>query len=276
MLLITKSIFPCFRISFGSSLFFICLIFLLPLSALVMQLAQMSLSQYWKIITDPELVVAYQVTFLSATIAALFNAVFGLLISWILIRYRFPGKFLLDALIDLPFALPTAVAGLTLSTLFSVTGWYGEFLDKLGIKISYTWLGIVIAMIFTSVSFVIRTVEPVLDSLDQEYEEVAETLGANNWQIFSKIIFPEIAPAFLMGIILSFIRSLGEFGAVIFISGNIAWKTEVVSLMIFIKLQEFDYPAASAIASVILASSLFLLFMANIMQSYFSMRIRSN
>ncbi|AKC60660.1 sulfate/thiosulfate ABC transporter permease CysT [Blochmannia endosymbiont of Camponotus (Colobopsis) obliquus] len=276
MFLTTKSIFPAFKISLGSSLFFICLICLLPLSALMMQLSQMNLLQYWSVITDPELMVAYQVTVVSAAIAACFNALFGMLISWMLVRCSFPGKFLLDVLIDLPFALPTAVAGLTLSALFANTGWYGRYLSQLGISISYTWLGIVIAMIFTSLPFVIRTVQPVLESFNREYEEVAKILGANRWQIFCNIIFPEIAPSLLIGTTLSFIRSLGEFGAVIFISGNIAWKTEVVSLIIFMKLQEFDYPAASAIASVILVFSLLLLFMINIIQSRFGLKTRGN
>ncbi|WP_331828636.1 sulfate/thiosulfate ABC transporter permease CysT [Candidatus Blochmannia sp. SNP] len=271
-----KYVLPGFGIAFGSSLLFICLILLLPLSALMMQLSQMNFSQYWDIITDPALLVSYKITLLSAGSATLFNAVFGMLVSWVITRYQFPGKKLLDALIDLPFALPTAVAGLTLATLFSTSGWYGSWLSRVGITVSYTWIGISIAMIFTSIPFVVRTVQPVLEEFAEEYEEVAKTLGADHWQIFYNIIFPELAPAWLSGVVLSFIRSLGEFGAVIFIAGNIAWKNEVISLIIFIRLQEFDYPAASAIASVILIVSLLLLLFTNMFQLRINRRLKGS
>lgn len=270
----SKRVLPGFTLSLGSSLLYTCLILLLPLSALVMQVAQMSWAQYWEVITNPQVVAAYKVTLLAAGVASVFNAVFGMLMAWILTRYQFPGRSLLDGLMDLPFALPTAVAGLTLATLFSTTGWYGARLnDVLGIKVSFTWLGIAVAMAFTSMPFVVRTVQPVLEELGPEYEEAAETLGASRWQSFRLVVMPELAPALLAGTALSFTRSLGEFGAVIFIAGNIAWKTEVTSLMIFIRLQEFDYPAASAIASVILAVSLVLLFGINTLQSRFGRRI---
>ncbi|NIH30370.1 sulfate/thiosulfate ABC transporter permease CysT [Hafnia paralvei] len=268
-----KRVLPGFTLSLGSSLLYTCLILLLPLSALVMQLAQMTWQQYWDVITNPQVVAAYKVTLLAAGVASVFNAVFGMLMAWILTRYEFPGKTLLDGLMDLPFALPTAVAGLTLAGLFSTTGWYGQWLALIDIKVAFTWLGIAVAMAFTSIPFVVRTVQPVLEELGPEYEEAAQTLGASRWQSFRKVVFPEIAPALLAGTALSFTRSLGEFGAVIFIAGNIAWKTEVTSLMIFIRLQEFDYPAASAIASVILAASLLLLFSINTLQSRFGKRI---
>ncbi|BEM49415.1 TPA: sulfate/thiosulfate ABC transporter permease CysT [Serratia marcescens] len=269
----SKRVLPGFGLSLGSSLFYTCLILLLPLSALVMQLAQMSLAQYWEVISNPQVVAAYKVTLLAAAVASLFNAVFGMLMAWILTRYRFPGRSLLDGLIDLPFALPTAVAGLTLAGLFSTTGWYGQWLAHLDIKVTFTWLGIAVAMAFTSLPFVVRTVQPVLEELGPEYEEAAETLGATRWQSFRRVVLPEVAPALLAGTAISFTRSLGEFGAVIFIAGNIAWKTEVTSLMIFVRLQEFDYPAASAIASVILAASLLLLFSINVLQSRFGRRL---
>ncbi|MCK2179068.1 sulfate/thiosulfate ABC transporter permease CysT [Hafnia paralvei] len=268
-----KRVLPGFTLSLGSSLLYTCLILLLPLSALVMQLAQMTWQQYWDVITNPQVVAAYKVTLLAAGVASVFNAVFGMLMAWILTRYEFPGKTLLDGLMDLPFALPTAVAGLTLAGLFSTTGWYGQWLVLIDIKVAFTWLGIAVAMAFTSIPFVVRTVQPVLEELGPEYEEAAQTLGASRWQSFRKVVFPEVAPALLAGTALSFTRSLGEFGAVIFIAGNIAWKTEVTSLMIFIRLQEFDYPAASAIASVILAASLLLLFSINTLQSRFGKRI---
>lgn len=268
-----KRVLPGFTLSLGSSLLYTCLILLLPLSALVMQLAQMTWQQYCDVITNPQVVAAYKVTLLAAGVASVFNAVFGMLMAWILTRYEFPGKTLLDGLMDLPFALPTAVAGLTLAGLFSTTGWYGQWLALIDIKVAFTWLGIAVAMAFTSIPFVVRTVQPVLEELGPEYEEAAQTLGASRWQSFRKVVFPEVAPALLAGTALSFTRSLGEFGAVIFIAGNIAWKTEVTSLMIFIRLQEFDYPAASAIASVILAASLLLLFSINTLQSRFGKRI---
>lgn len=270
-----KRVLPGFTLSLGSSLLFVCLILLLPLSALVMQLSEMSLAQYWAVISNPQVVAAYKVTLLAAGLATVFNAGFGLLMAWILTRYRFPGRALLDGLMDLPFALPTAVAGLTLAALFSTTGWYGAWLAEFGIKVSYTWLGITVAMAFTSIPFVVRTVQPVLEELGPEYEEAAQTLGANRWQCFRYVILPELTPALLTGTALSFARSLGEFGAVIFIAGNIAWQTEVVSLMIFIRLQEFDFPAASAIASVVLAASLLILFAVNVLQSRFGQRTRS-
>lgn len=268
-----KRVLPGFSLSLGSSLLFTCLILLLPLSALAMQLANMSWQEYWQVVTHPQVIAAYEVTLLAAAVASIFNAVFGMLMAWILTRYRFPGRTLLDGLMDLPFALPTAVAGLTLASLFSTTGWYGAWLETLGIKVSFTWLGIAVAMAFTSIPFVVRTVQPVLEELGPEYEEAAETLGASRWQSFRRVILPEVGPALMTGTVLSFTRSLGEFGAVIFIAGNIAWKTEVTSLMIFIRLQEFNYGAASAIASVILAASLVLLFLANVLQSRYGKRV---
>lgn len=272
----SKRVLPGFGLSLGSTLFYTCLILLLPMSALVVQLSEMSWAQYWAVITHPQIVAAYKVTLLSAGVASIFNAIFGMLLAWIITRYRFSGRKFLDGLMDLPFALPTAVAGLTLATLFSTQGWYGLVLDKFDIKVINTWIGIAVAMSFTSLPFVVRTVQPVLEELGPEYEEAAETLGANRWQTFRKVVLPELSPALLAGTALSFTRSLGEFGAVIFIAGNIAWQTEVVSLMIFIRLQEFDYPAASAVASVILLVSLVLLFSINGLQSRFGKRLRGH
>ncbi|NMP29186.1 sulfate/thiosulfate ABC transporter permease CysT [Rahnella sp. SAP-1] len=273
MLLSTKRVLPGFTLSLGSSLLFVCLVLLLPLSALVIQLSHMTLAQYWDVVSNPQVIAAYKVTLLSAAVASIFNAFFGMLMAWILTRYEFPGKTILDGLMDLPFALPTAVAGLTLAGLFSVNGFYGHWLAQFDIKVAYTWLGIAVAMAFTSIPFVVRTVQPVLEELGPEYEEAAETLGASRWQSFRRVVLPELMPSLLAGTALSFTRSLGEFGAVIFIAGNIAWKTEVTSLMIFIRLQEFDYPAASAIASVILAASLILLFAINTLQSRYGRRL---
>ena len=268
-----KRFLPGFGLTLGSSLFYVCLILLLPLSALVVQLSDMTWQQYWAVISYPQVVAAYKVTLFAALVASLFNAVFGMLLAWILTRYRFPGRLFLDGLVDLPFALPTAVAGLTLATLFATSGWYGQYLHQFDIKVVNTWLGIAVAMAFTSIPFVVRTVQPVLEELGPEYEEAAQTLGATRWQTFRRVVLPEVSPALIAGTVLSFTRSLGEFGAIIFIAGNIAWQTEVVSLMIFSQLQQFDYPAASAIASVILAVSLFLLFTVNVIQSRFGKRL---
>ncbi|WAT01441.1 sulfate/thiosulfate ABC transporter permease CysT [Rouxiella chamberiensis] len=273
MLLSTKRVLPGFTLSLGSSLLFVCLVLLLPLSALIIQLSHMTLAQYWAVVTDAQVVAAYKVTLLSAGVASLFNCFFGMLMAWILTRYEFPGKTILDGLMDLPFALPTAVAGLTLAGLFSVNGFYGQWLAQFDIKVAYTWLGIAVAMAFTSIPFVVRTVQPVLEELGPEYEEAAETLGASRWQSFRRVVLPELMPSLMAGTALSFTRSLGEFGAVIFIAGNIAWKTEVTSLMIFVRLQQFDYAAASAIASVILAASLILLFAINTLQSRYGRRL---
>ena len=272
----SKRVLPGFTLSMGTSLLVVSLIILLPLTGLILNTSQMGWSQYWQVISDPRVVATYKVTASAAAAASLFNMGFGLLMAWILTRYRFPGRAILDGLMDLPFALPTAVAGLTLASLFATNGWYGEWLAQFGIKVSYTWLGIVIAMVFTSVPFVVRTVQPVLEDLGPEYEEAAATLGASPWQAFSRVVLPELRPALISGTALSFTRSLGEFGAVIFIAGNMPWQTEITSLMIFIKLQEFDYAAASAIASIILLASFILLFLINGIQSRFMQRVRGN
>ena len=269
----TRRVLPGFGLSLGSSVTFVSLVLLLPMSALALELSRLTWSEYWGIVTNPQVLAGLRVTLLSAFWASVINAVAGLLLAWILARYRFPGRGLLDALIDLPFALPTAVAGLTLSALFSTNGWYGEWLAPFGIKVSYTWLGITVAMAFTSIPFVVRTVEPVLEDLGRTTEEAAETLGATDFEIFRRVILPEIAPSLAAGTTLAFCRSLGEFGAVIFIAGNMAYETEVLSLLVFTRLQEFDYPAASAIASVVLALSLTLFILANRMQKRFAKRI---
>ncbi|PSJ38260.1 sulfate/thiosulfate ABC transporter permease CysT [Zobellella taiwanensis] len=275
-LLGTKRVLPGFTLSLGTSLLFVSLIILLPLTGLVINTSQMGWEQYWQVVTDPRVVATYKVTLSAAAVASLFNLGFGLLMAWILTRYRFPGRALLDGLMDLPFALPTAVAGLTLASLFATNGWYGAWLAELGIKVSYTWIGIVVAMVFTSVPFVVRTVQPVLEDLGPEYEEAAATLGASPWQAFTRVVLPELKPALVTGTALAFTRSLGEFGAVIFIAGNMPWQTEITALMIFIRLQEFDYAAASAIASVVLLASFVLLFAINTVQSRFMRRIRGN
>jgi len=271
-----KRVLPGFGISLGVSLFFVSLVLLLPVTGLVMQTKGLTWSQYWFVISDPRLVASYKITLYSAFIASLFNAVFGLLLAWILVRYRFPGKRILDALVDLPFALPTAVAGITLATLYSSSGWLGSLLAQLGIKVAYTPLGIIVAMAFTSIPFVVRTVQPVLEELSSEEEEAAITLGASDFSIFMRVIFPAIRPALITGAALSFTRSLGEFGAVIFIAGNMPYVSEITSLMIFVRLQEFDFAGASAVASVVLAVSLILLLLINLWQGRYLRRIHGH
>jgi len=271
-----RHLLPGFALSLGISLLFISLVLLLPLSGLLVQTAGMSWADYWAVVTDSRVTASYQITLLMALGASLLNGVVGLLLAWVLVRYNFPGKRLIDALVDLPFALPTAVAGITLATLFAEGGWYGQGLAQLGIQVAYTPLGILIAMLFTSLPFVVRNLQPVMEDLNSGDEEAALSLGAKDWTVFRRVIFPALWPALVMGVVLSFIRSLGEFGAVIFIAGNMPYLSEVTSLMIFVRLQEFDYAAASAIASVILMASLVLLFTVNIWQTRYLKRLQGN
>ena len=268
-----KRVLPGFGLSLGISLTFVSLMLLLPMTGLVGQLAGLSLAEYWTIITDERVIASYIVTIGAAAVASIINAVFGLLLAWVLVRYEFPGKRLLDALMDLPFALPTAVAGITLATLYSSNGWMGQLLEPLGFQVAYTWVGIALAMAFTSIPFVVRTVQPVLEDMPHEMDEAALTLGASDATGFRRVILPHLWPALMTGTGLGFVRSLGEFGAIIFIAGNMPYQTEITSLMIFVRLQEYDYAGASAIASVILFVSLALLFAINIWQGRFIKRL---
>lgn len=254
---------PGFGLSFGVSVLYLSLVILLPLSALLLYVSDMTWAQYWFAISDPRVVQTYKVTISAAFYSTIAVLLIGLLLAWIITRYDFPGRRIVDALIDLPFALPTSVAGLTLAALLVPNGWIGQWL---GFKVAYAYAGIVVAMVFTSIPFVVRTVQPVLQDLGSEYEEAARTLGASRAQTFRKVILPTLAPALVTGGSQAFIRSLGEFGAVIMIAGNIPYETEVSSLMIFVRLQEFNYPAAAAIASVILLASLTLLFLLQVVQ----------
>lgn len=268
-----KRVLPGFPLSLGISLLFISLVLLLPVTGLIVQTSGMSLAEYWAVITDERVIASYKVTLWAAAIASVINGVVGLLMAWVLVRYDFWGKRLVDALMDLPFALPTAVAGITLAALFAENGWYGQYLAELGIKVAYTPLGIIVAMSFTSLPFVVRTVQPVLEDLAPEDEEAAMSMGASDLTVFRRIIFPAIWPALMTGVALSFTRSLGEFGAVIFIAGNTPYISEITSLMIFVRLQEFDYAAASAIASVVLMASLVLLLGINLWQARYLKRL---
>lgn len=268
-----KRVLPGFALSLGVSLLFISIILLLPVTGLIVQTSGMSWAEYWAVISDERVVASYRVTLWAALIASLLNGVIGLLMAWVLVRYDFWGKRLVDALMDLPFALPTAVAGITLAALFAENGWYGRLLADFGIQVAFTPLGIVVAMSFTSLPFVVRTVQPVLEDLAPEDEEAAVSMGASDLTVFRRILFPALWPALMTGVALSFTRSLGEFGAVIFIAGNMPYVSEITSLMIFIRLQEFDYAAASAIASVVLMASLVLLLAINLWQARYLRRL---
>lgn len=265
-------VLPGFGLSLGLSLFFVALVLLLPLTGLVMNVAQLSLTDYWAVISDAQVLAAFRVTLWAAAWASLVNAVCGLLLAWVLVRYRFFGRGIVDALVDLPFALPTAVAGIALAALFAADGWLGRPLAALGVQVAFQPLGIVVAMVFTSIPFVVRAVQPVLEALPRQVEEAAATLGARPWQVFCRVILPLLSPALVSGVVLSFARSLGEFGAVIFIAGNQPFVSKVVSLVIFERLQEFDMPAAAALASVMLALSLLLLLVVNVWQGFFLRR----
>ena len=268
-----KRVLPGFGLSLGISLTFVSLMLLLPMTGLFGQLAGLSLAEYWFIITDERVMASYAVTIGAAAVAAIVNAAFGLLLAWVLVRYEFPGKRLLDALMDLPFALPTAVAGITLATLYAGNGWMGRLLEPLGLQVAYTWVGIALAMAFTSIPFVVRTVQPVLEDMPGEVDEAALTLGASDATAFRRVILPHLWPALVTGTGLAFVRSLGEFGAIIFIAGNMPYETEITSLMIFVRLQEYDYAGASAIASVVLFVSLALLLAINVWQGRFIKRL---
>lgn len=262
-----KAVLPGFGLSLGVSVLYISLVILLPLSALLMYVSDMSLAEYWAAISHPRVIASYKTTVGAALISTLFISLIGLLLAWVLSRYEFVGRRIVDGLIDLPFALPTAVAGLTLATLFAPNGWLGHYFDALGIKIAFAWPGIVLAMSFTSLPFIVRSVQPLIENIDNSLDEAAETLGAQPWQRFYYVILPLLLPGLVTGASQAFIRCLGEFGAVIFIAGNTPYQTEVSSLMIFVRLAEYDYASAAAIASVVLATSLLLLFGLQIAQN---------
>lgn len=264
----SRHLLPGFGLTSGVTLLYLAIVVVLPLSAMLFKTSGLGWPEFWRIISSPRALAAYWITFSSAAAAALFNSGFGLLLAWVLVRYDFPGKRLIDALVDLPFALPTAVAGLALVSLFGPAGWYGQFLEPLGIKVSYAQLGIIVAMIFTSIPFVVRSVQPVLEDIPEDIEEAARTLGATPWQIFSRVIFPLILPAFTAGTVLCFARAIGEFGAVVFIAGNLPGLTEIVSLLIFIRLEELNYPAAAALATVLLAVAFSALLVTNFLQAW--------
>lgn len=263
-----KRVLPGLTLSLGTTLLYLTIIILIPVVALILKGAEIGPARFLAIVTSPRTLTALKVTVTAAAVSTLFNAVYGLLMAWVLVRYEFLGKRLLDALMDIPFALPTAVAGLSLTALFSANGWFGPVLDALGFEVVYTIWGIIIAMTFTSIPFVVRTVQPVLEDLDPALEQAAMTLGARPWTIFRRVVFPAILPAFLAGSTIAFARSLGEFGAVVFIAGNKPMETEIASLLAYIRLEEYDYAGAAAIALVLLIFALVLLVVSNLLQRW--------
>jgi len=265
-----KRVIPGFGISMGITMTFLSLIVLIPMVSIVITSSKMDITQFIQIITDPRIVAGFRVSLTSALIAALINCAFGVLIAWILVRYDFPMKRVVDGIIELPFALPTAVAGIALTALYSNNGWIGGFFAQFGIAISYTQTGIILAMIFVGIPFVVRSIQPVLEKLDPKYEEAASMLGAGRGTIFFRVIFPEILPAMLTGFGLAFARAVGEYGSVIFIAGNMPFKTEIVPLLIMTQLEQFNYEAATAIALVMLIISFAILFFINSIQVYAS------
>jgi sulfate transport system permease protein len=260
---VSPSVLPGFGLTLGFSGMFLAVIVLVPMAALVMKGASLPLPEFWRIATEPRALASYRLTFSASLVAAAINAVFGFIIAWTLVRYRFPGRRVVDSLIDLPFALPTAVSGIALATVFGPQGWIGAWLATLGIKVAYTWLGVVIALTLIGVPFVVRSVQPALEEVDVSLEEAAESLGASRWTVFRRVILPTVLPSLATGFTLALARSVGEYGSVIFIAGNLPMKTEITPLLIVIKLEQYDYIGAAAIGLVMLCVSFLMLFTIN-------------
>ncbi|HET6389022.1 sulfate ABC transporter permease subunit CysT [Hyphomicrobium sp.] len=269
---VNKRVLPGFGLSLGFTLVYLSLIVLIPLSAVFIKTSTMSWQEFWDVVTAPRVVASYKLTFGASFLAALINAVFGLLLAWGLTRYTFPGRKIVDALIDLPFALPTAVAGIALTAIYAKNGWVGSLLEPLGIKIAFGPPGVLVALTFIGLPFVVRTVQPVLEDLETEYEEAAASLGATRWQAFQHVVFPALFPALLTGFALAFARAVGEYGSVVFIAGNIPMVSEITPLIIITKLEQFDYKGATAIAAVMLVISFVLLLVINGLQAWTARR----
>lgn len=271
----SKSMLPGFSLTMGFTTLYLSLLVLIPLAALVIKSAELSPAEWWSAVTAPRVLASYRVSLLTSLFAALVNLVFGLLLAWVLVRYRFPGKRIIDGLIDLPFALPTAVAGIALTTIYAPSGWIGSLMPE-GVKIAYTPLGITLALIFIGLPFVVRTVQPVLQDLESDIEEAAAMLGAYRWRTFRKVILPELIPPLLTGFALAFARGIGEYGSVVFIAGNMPMKTEIAPLLIITKLEQFEYAQAAAVASLLLIISFAMLLIINLLQRWSNRRLRSS
>jgi sulfate transport system permease protein len=262
-------VMPGFRLSLGFTIFYLTLIVLIPLSAVFLKTFTLSWDAFWTTVTSARVIASYKLTFGASLIGAFINVIFGGIVAWVLVRYEFPGKRIVDALVDLPFALPTAVAGITLTSLYSANGWLGRFIEgELGIKVAFTPLGVVIALTFIGLPFVVRTVQPVLEDAERELEEAAASLGANAWQTFSRVVFPTILPSLMTGFALAFARATGEYGSVIFIAGNMPMVSEITPLFIITKLEQYDYAGATAIAVVMLVASFLMLLTINLLQAW--------
>ena len=262
------NVLPGFHLSLGFTLFYLSVIVLIPLSAVFLNTFSMSWDGFVTTVTSDRVMASYRLTFGASLIAAALNVFFGGVVAWVLVRYTFPGKKIIDALVDLPFALPTAVAGIALTALYSANGWIGQYLEAIGIKVAFTPLGVIVALTFIGLPFVVRTVQPVLEDAERELEEAAASLGANHWQTFSKVIFPTILPALLTGFALAFARATGEYGSVIFIAGNMPMVSEITPLFIVTKLEQYDYAGATAIAVVMLLVSFTMLLAINLLQAW--------
>jgi len=262
------SVIPGFGLTLGFTLVYLFLVILIPLSGLVWRSAALGWADFWRIATDLRTLKALEISFGTALIAAAVNVVFGTIVAWVLVRYDFFGRRIVDAMVDLPFALPTAVAGIALTTLYAPNGWLGKPLAELGVKVAYTPLGIVVALIFIGLPFVVRTVQPIIEEIDREVEEAAATLGASRFQTITRVLFPGLAPAILTGFALAFARGVGEYGSVIFIAGNLPHVSEIAPLLIVIRLEEYNSPAATAIAAIMLALAFVMLLVINLLQAW--------
>jgi sulfate/thiosulfate transport system permease protein len=269
----TRSVLPGFGLTMGYTVLYLSLVVLLPLAALVLKSGSLGWDGFWAAAWNPRVVASYKLTFLTSFFSAVINAFFGLVVAWTLVRYTVPGKKFVDAMIDLPFALPTAVSGIALTAVYAQNGWFGRFLEPLGIRVAFTPLGITVALVFIGLPFVIRTLQPAIEEIDRETEEAAASLGATRWQTFIKVIMPAIFPALLTGFALSFARALGEYGSVVFISGNMPMRTEIAPLLIITKLEQYDYAGATAIAVVMLLISFTLLLTVNALQGWSSRKL---
>jgi sulfate/thiosulfate transport system permease protein len=263
-----RGVLPGFGLSTGFTVLYLCVVVLVPLSTLALRSSTLSWAQTWSIVASPRAVASYQLSFGASLGAAAVNVLFGVLVAWALARYRFPGRSLVDALVDLPFALPTAVSGIALTAVYARNGWIGRWLEPLGIRAAFTPLGVAVALTFIGLPFVIRTVQPVIEDLDPELEEAAAVLGANRWQTFRRVVLPALLPAAITGFALAFARALGEYGSVVFISGNMPLRTEIAPLLIMTRLEQYDYAGAAAIAAVLLAASFPLLLCINRLQAW--------
>lgn len=267
-----KSVIPGFGLSLGYAAFYASLIVFIPLAVLFAKAFTLTWAEFWQTVLHPQALASYRLSLGAAVVGALINLVFGFILAWVLVRYHFFGKKVVDALVDLPFALPTAVAGIALTTIYAPQGWIGQWLALLGIKVAYTPLGVIVALTFIGLPFVVRTVQPVLETLEKELEEAAASLGANRWHTFYRVLFPAVLPALLTGFALSFARAVGEYGSIIFISGNMPFRTEITPLLIVTKLEQYNYAGAAALAVVLLVFSFVLLLLINVLQHWSAKR----